>query len=801
MAESTSNRPSAPAAAEPPLAPAVAGSPARLVELLKVAVAALERDARAASSAAPAREAFAASRAAIGDVERACQCPDDPDAVAAGAGRVPLPAAPSAEVDAALDALARLINAGCCADSAGGARGACTRALGLVRAVAYHAPRRVAVIVRHRGLSRAIVAALGARDDDAFRLEVALMLALPLLIQASGVPALWRARGSGARLRALAAAAAGAFGALAALSAADAARHEGEAALALSAALRACGDAEMPGLQAAMLAQTGFGEALRASIASAAAALPFPGAAAARVAEAGERGMRALVLAAAMCNDEALDAQFNGPRNSAHFNARLCQQPASPPVARRLFEAAPALVDAVVDFVAAGAPWYRAVCAALAPGGGAASGAGGAAGALVSGFVELVNLDWMWAVGVLELMAERTLRGPSDGARIGRLAPAVLCLAEAAQAVAGALPGGASAGVGAVRDSHRAGMGMLAQAAVRLVDEAVHAHRTIAPCVVAGSPGALAALWRLSVTEPPLLAAAGEGGAPAFGSAAQCLLPFHRQVRLKATHVLSKLASSDRAPHRPARPQIAAALFESPALLAAAGAAVGTTRAECFCVHCMVCEPALAAKRRALAAGLLADLAAGAAADDAGRGASWLSAGLASCRPFLAGCDDLLRRARLLRGGGGGGSGGSHSCGAAIASAGAADDDTSEAGWVQKAAGYAQDALLHVVASVGAEALAELRAAAAAGAFEEVARALEVAAAAAEAPASPAAGPEAAGRACAACGAADAPLRCGACKGARYCGPECQRRDWRAHKAACRQQQHQQQQEQQQLLR
>ena len=35
---------------------------------------------------------------------------------------------------------------------------------------------------------------------------------------------------------------------------------------------------------------------------------------------------------------------------------------------------------------------------------------------------------------------------------------------------------------------------------------------------------------------------------------------------------------------------------------------------------------------------------------------------------------------------------------------------------------------------------------------------------------------------------ADAPRgrRCGGCKVVRYCGPACQKADWRAHKAACR---------------
>ena len=41
---------------------------------------------------------------------------------------------------------------------------------------------------------------------------------------------------------------------------------------------------------------------------------------------------------------------------------------------------------------------------------------------------------------------------------------------------------------------------------------------------------------------------------------------------------------------------------------------------------------------------------------------------------------------------------------------------------------------------------------------------------------------------CAACGAAGARLKCGGCRRAHYCDAACQKRDWRAHKAACKQQ-------------
>ena len=93
-----------------------------------------------------------------------------------------------------------------------------------------------------------------------------------------------------------------------------------------------------------------------------------------------------------------------------------------------------------------------------------------------------------------------------------------------------------------------------------------------------------------------------------------------------------------------------------------------------------------------------------------------------------------------------------------------------------------REALRGVARSGGPETLERLcSTAAAAGPFEEV---LLVLAAIKEEGAAMALET---GRACAACGAADAPLLCGGCRGARYCGVECQRRDWRAHKAACRQ--------------
>ena len=144
---------------------------------------------------------------------------------------------------------------------------------------------------------------------------------------------------------------------------------------------------------------------------------------------------------------------------------------------------------------------------------------------------------------------------------------------------------------------------------------------------------------------------------------------------------------------------------------------------------------------------------------------------------------------------------------------------------MRRAAVCAHDTLLQLARARDSGALKELRAATAvAGPLPEVARVLaEVeasgqgvaepgsaatgsparVAAAAAAPAAVAAAAMAAAvapaptaapaRVCAACGAAGAALVCSGCRGVRYCGAECQKRDWGAHKAACRLQRQRQQ--------
>ena len=150
------------------------------------------------------------------------------------------------------------------------------------------------------------------------------------------------------------------------------------------------------------------------------------------------------------------------------------------------------------------------------------------------------------------------------------------------------------------------------------------------------------------------------------------------------------------------------------------------------------------------------------------------------CRPFLAGCEDWLRKARALR-----------------ADEGYGPGADSLAVLIRSASEDALGLLSQMRRCGGAGALEALRSAAAAS-FPEVARALgapEAAATSSKTAAAAPAGATEAGpvttvaRVCAACGAADAPLTCGACRDAHYCSAACQKRDWRAHKAACKQRQ------------
>ena len=775
-------------------------TPARLLELLSDAVAALEtlareHEARAVGGGGGMADlgvVHAASGAACARLDRACCVSGDPTAAAAGPGRVPLPCF-SAEVAAALDALARLVSAGCAPGGASSVAGAALQAL---HAIMFAAPQRTAVIVRHTALMDAMVAALGVCGAPGFP-EVALITALPVLSFAAGgsapASAAWRDRDTGANLRTLAAAFAGAI-AVPGIFDGGSAAEMSSGHTALAAMVQACPDDDRLRLCETMLAQTGFAQALSASIARDAASVP-PGPTVFHMLPDGA----ALVVVAALCGGAGGLEMDMVDESLMHVavKPRLEQRrppPGAHPVADALLAAAPALLDAVVSAVVAGAPWYRAVAAALGRPAGFASRGDADRTAVLRNFVPLSLCIWAFAVSVMEqLPLDALTAGAAGRARAARLAPALLALAEAARAFACALP---SPGLeDMIDDESREDNAALAAAAARLFDDISCALGGDAAAVlVGGSPSGAAtleALMRLSVSEPPLL---GAGGGLASLHAMRGVFPFLCRARLRATQALAFLSANG------ALQRVGALLATSPALLAAAGATIGATAAE----RCFLAETGIAAtvaERRAVAAGLLADLAAK-AANDAGPSAFSLRV-LANCRPFLAGCDDALRQARALGGGrsdGGGGGGGD-----------------SAAVWMRRAGDTAQQALLVIARSRSLEAL---RTAAAGRSFKEVARVLAaageeqaqeqaatavastsapaaaavVAAAAVPASAAPEApvGSKAAARACSACGAAGAPLTCGGCRDARYCGAECQRRDWRAHKATCKQQRRQQ---------
>lgn len=424
---------------------------ARLVELLTAAVAVLERKACTVSgSGGSSTAAHAASQRALSDLLSALQhgFGFSPSIALAGAALVPLPS-PSADVEAALDSLARLIAAGSVPRARGDAREVADEALQVVYALASGSPLRVAVLAGHGALVRSLAGALSTVSDSA-HIKTQAMCASAALMFVSLHPAvanLWRAGESGAALRALAVALARAFGALA--------RHVDSALLveaaistALPVAIQACPEPERPGFCEAMLKQEGFVGALCACVARGAAVLPPPGAALS--CEDDPPGAGALKVLTALCGGAWPEFEFDGGRLVCAIVTAPLEQPRPRPaeaaVIESLLSAAPALPGRVVDVVVAGAPWYSAVIAALgSAGAGAGSGSsssGGTGGAdqtrLVSGFICLANHLLARSLSALELMPTRALAaaGAARGGLIARLTPALLGLTEAAQAVA-----------------------------------------------------------------------------------------------------------------------------------------------------------------------------------------------------------------------------------------------------------------------------------------------------------------------------------------------------------------------------
>ena len=815
-------------------------APERVAATLVDFVAALDREAQAQAARGGARGgrggggrrqgprvsgSYSASEVDLARLQLVCQ---HGDGFASPAGRTPQlqPPPPSpAELEAALDALARLLAAG---GAAGGGRLAAKVGLQAVYACVVGAPRRIAALARHGAVLASLASLLGARDGDSKFLLGVLQTAMPAVHLAGAHPevaAAWGAPESGAAsLRALAVAFAGAFGALQADGGPQIARIENSAYMALCAALAACGDAERPGLQAAMFAEPGFAAALCERLARSAASLPSLNARAGCPPE-GWPGEGAFIVTAALCSDGAVRFQYRAAEHGMAFHpATLWQRPSL--AGARALAACPALLECVADTVVAGARTYGAAVAALGP---AAGAAGRNAAALAEDVESLASRFWSWAVSILELFPEGALAtygggGGGSGARGQRLVPALLGLAEAAQAVAGAPLRTALA---TVTSETREKLANLAAAAVPLAHHAVEASGGAAlgplgAAAAGGEPGggALGALVRLGVvSELPLLA--GASGPLVSAGTINRVFAANMRVRLWAMKALFVLLASPRGGD--CARGVSAVLAASPEVAAALAASPGDTDSERRLALAAPNGAALVAERRARAAGILAGLIKSAADDAGGDAAAWLR-GLAGCRAFLAGCDDALRRAR-------GDLGDSGADGDGIDAG-----DTDEEMWARIAGLAVEDVLQQLARAVGGSGagLEALRSAAAAS-FPEVSRVLEaaageeqgrgpaaaavtsssaaavaVAAALAAAPAAAAttaaapeapSGAEAAARACVACGAADAPLKCGGCRVARYCGAECQKRDWRAHKAACKQQQHQQQQEQQQLLR
>ena len=437
-------------------------------------------------------------------------------------------------------------------------------------------------------------------------------------------------------------------------------------------------------------------------------------------------------------------------------------QPGGSPMMERLLAAAPALLERVGDVVAAAAPWCRAIKAALGPGG--AGGAGAGTAPLAAGFCQLANGLLAWAVTVLALVPPGVLA--ADTARdspIMRLAPPLLSLVEAGFAAAFGQPGPSLE----IDAGMQAGAASVAAIAMRVFNGAA-TKASGAQFALPKTPGVVAALVRLGVQEPPLFAAGGRRARE---------LPFpiymhYCRVRVKALTTLSALAVFG------GGSRVAKLLANSESLLEAAGASLSLSDTERRYARADALFAKLLAKRCALTAGLLQS----AAGMLGGAGALSLRRAIARWPPFLAGCDAALRQERALR-----------------ADEGRSGRDEDPAVWTRRAGEWTRVLLQQMVGGAGPAlgglfgfgVCEELRAAAAP--FLEVARALGApegpAAAGAAAAAAAEAGPAATTHVCAACGAADATLRCGGCRAARYCDAECQKRDWRAHKAACRQRQ------------
>ena len=546
-------------------------TPATLARLLKAATREIEslRDAEAAAADAAAadlgRVAAAAARAneAVDALARACGA--DADSVeegtaAAAAQAVPLPLSPA--VERALEALARVISMGADASRTAGAGAAPQSLMCALRVagdLARGSPARVAALVRSRPLMEALVAALACRATAAV-FAVAWLAAHCVLREATWpeLRGAWTSPRSAGSLQALTVGLAGAWsGGAALLSPAD---RDGSAAVLAVALAKAC--PPDCGLQRRLLAIDGFGDALCAELARCAGGAP---AAPDDMPDGAPAGRGSLVLAAALAGVGLLTPE--GADHSSHAvgvasTAFMTQQEDSVP--ELLLAHAPALPARLVDIVAAGRSWFSAVVEAS----GAAAAREGAAPGFVRSAAHLARLTlslFQFAVATLSVMA------PALAARadlMPRLAPALLGLARAEVAVAGA------------RLEHRGGAALtdgkvgllLAMGTVSLLRRL--AEGSGAPLLLAErAPGAVADLLRLAAL-PPLRIAGAED--PLLVIVRQSLCTDAARVLIPMLEPAAAIgAPTSSGASTTALEQAAAALRAEPELLIALGAAVG----------------------------------------------------------------------------------------------------------------------------------------------------------------------------------------------------------------------------------